>query len=156
MIYIFKVKLSHNKRIWRTIAIKENQTLDTLHKAIFSAFDRYDPHLYSFYMTGGAKRKKRFDNCSEYTHPQAIRDDSGMFDFRTPPKNAARIKIKDLGLSIKDKFEYLFDFGDNWLHEIVLETIAEPQPKTKYPKIIKINGESPDQYPDYEEEDYDC
>lgn len=159
MIYIFKVKLSHNKRTWRTIAINENQTLDTLHEAIFHAFDRYDAHLYSFYMTNGAKRQDRFRSCPEYTDPNAIQNDGGLFGFRTQPKNAARTKIKDLNLSIKDKFEYLFDFGDNWLHEIVLEEISEPESKTKYPKILKVNGESPEQYPDYddeyEDEEYD-
>ena len=158
MIYIFKVKLSHSKRIWRTIAIKENQTLAALHEAIFYAFDRHDEHLYSFYMTYGAKRQNRFKNCPEYTHPQAIQDDGGFLGFRPSPQDATKTEIKDLHLSIKDKFEYLFDFGDNWLHEIVLEKISKLEPNTKYPKILKINGESPEQYPDYDEEfeDDDC
>lgn len=153
MIYIFKVKLYYDKRTWRTIAIKDNQSLDDLHETIFCAFDRHDEHLYSFYMTNGVKRKDRFKNCPEYTHPMGMQD-GGMVGFRSPPKNAAKTKIKDLNLSVKDKFEYLFDFGDEWLHEIVLEKIEDPAPKTKYPKILKINGESPDQYPDYDDDDY--
>lgn len=154
MVFIFKVKLSHSKRVWRTIAIKEDQTLDDLHEAIFEAFDRYEEHLYSFYMTDGSKRQDRFRNSIEYTHPMAIESDNSLFGFRKPPRNAETSKIRDLDLSIKDRFEYLFDFGDEWLHEIVLEKIEESKPKTEYPKILKVNGKSPDQYPDYDEDDY--
>ena len=147
MIYIFKVKLYYDKRTWRTIAIKDNQSLDDLHEIIFTAFDRYDAHLYSFYMTNGSKRMDRFNNCLEFTHPMNAQGND-FSEFDSPPKNAKKTKIKDLNLSVKDKFEYLFDFGDEWLHEIVLEKIEDQKLKTKYPTIIKINGESPDQYPE--------
>lgn len=153
MIFIFKVKLLYNKRIWRTIAIQENQTLADLHDIVFEAFDRYDQHLYSFYLTGGSTRKDRFRNCPEFTDPMTVQEQRGM-GFGHSSENAEKTKIKDLNLTIKDKFEYLFDFGDNWLHEIVLEKIKDSIPSDKYPKIIKKNGESPDQYPDYDDEDY--
>jgi len=152
MIYIFKVKLYYDKRTWRTIAIKDTQSLGDLHDAIFKAFDRHDEHLYSFYMTNGVTRKDRYRNCPEYSHPMSIQGEG--FAFREPPKNAEIISISDLNLTIKGKFEYLFDFGDEWLHEIVLEKIEEPISKETYPKILKVNGESPNQYPDHDEDDY--
>ena len=49
-VYVFKVALKGAKRIWRRIAIRSDQTLDELHQATFDAFDRYDEHLYSFYL----------------------------------------------------------------------------------------------------------
>ena len=49
-LYMFKVALSQQKRIWRRIGIRSDQTLDDLHAAIFDAFDRFDEHLYSFYI----------------------------------------------------------------------------------------------------------
>ena len=72
MIYVFKVKLYYQKRIWRTIAIREDQTLDDFHNAIFEAFDRFDEHLYSFYMTFGNTRQDRYRNSQEYTHPMML------------------------------------------------------------------------------------
>ncbi|MBT4484873.1 MAG: plasmid pRiA4b ORF-3 family protein, partial [Candidatus Latescibacteria bacterium] len=128
-VYLFKVKLYHNKRIWRTIAIKENQTLADFHDVIFEAFDRYDAHLYSFYLTDGSKRRDRFRNCPEFTDPINIQEKRKM-GFGRIPENAEKTAVRDLNLSIKDKFEYLFDFGDNWLHEIVLEKIEGVNPKT--------------------------
>ena len=50
-IYTFKVKLKFAKRIWRRIDIRSDQTLKNLHDIIFTAFDRYDEHLYTFYDT---------------------------------------------------------------------------------------------------------
>jgi hypothetical protein len=46
--YCLKINLKGEKRIWRLIAMRGDQTLDDLHEAIFLAFDRFDPHLYSF------------------------------------------------------------------------------------------------------------
>lgn len=48
--FVFKVALKGARRIWHRIAIRSDQTLDDLHKAIFNAFDRYDEHIYSFYI----------------------------------------------------------------------------------------------------------
>ena len=62
-VYIFKVALTDAKRIWRRIAIRGDQTLEKLHETIFEAFDRYDPHLYSFYFpkSGGRGREQLRD-----------------------------------------------------------------------------------------------
>jgi len=43
--------------ISRTILIKGNQTLHTLHNAIFDAYERFDSHLYAFYV--GKKKNER-------------------------------------------------------------------------------------------------
>ena len=55
-VYVFKVALSGSKRIWRRIAMRPAQTLDDLHEAIFTAFDRYDEHLYSFFFPTSQSR----------------------------------------------------------------------------------------------------
>ena len=48
----------------------------------------------------------------------------------------------------------LFDFGDDWWHELSILKIEDASGSKGYPKITKKIGESPDQYPDYEG-DYD-
>lgn len=150
--YLFRVALMHNKRIYRNIEILENQTLADLHEMIFYAFDRYDEHLYSFFLTRRSTRSTRtIYDSPEYTHPMALQQHYG-FGFKKQ-YNAAEATIGKLGLKEKDKLYYLFDFGDEWWHELtVLKTqgAAESEP---YPKIVKKAGESPDQYPDYEEEE---
>ena len=48
-------------------------------------------------------------------------------------------------------FGYLFDFGDDWQHQINVEAIEEAVPQGHYPKVIKRVGESPPQYMDEDE-----
>lgn len=150
--YLFKVALMHNKRVYRNIEILENQTLAILHEIIFDAFDRYDEHLYSFFMTGKSTRSTRtIYDSPEYTHPMALQQQYGL-GFKKQ-YNAAESTIGKLSLREKEKLYYLFDFGDEWWHELTVLKIQNAAQSKQYPKIVKKAGESPDQYPDYEEED---
>ena len=47
---------------------------------------------------------------------------------------------------------YLFDYGDEWWHEITLLSTYNSDKNLSFPKLIKKVGDSPDQYPDYDEE----
>ena len=150
--YLIKVALMRNKRIYRNIEILENQTLADLHEMIFYAFDKYDEHLYSFFLTRKPTRSMRtIYDSPEYTHPMALQQGSG-FEFKKQ-YNAAESNIGNLGLKEKNKLYYLFDFGDEWWHELTVLKIQSAAEFEKYPKLVKKAGESPDQYPDYEEED---
>ena len=130
--------------------MRGGQTLDDLHEAIYDAFDRDDEHLYSFYFPKpGAKGRNRRRDAVEYSHP-CVAEEADPFG-RTPG-NAATTKLVALGLKPKQVFLYLFDFGDEWWHEITVEQIdAEPE-KGKYPRVLEKHGDSPPQYPDLDEE----
>ena len=151
-LYILKVALSHDKRTWRRIEILGGQSLDQLHETIFQAFDRFDQHMYSFYLTKpGSKARNRFSEAPEYTHPFVVEDASVWVDKK--PHDASKTKISSLNLQVKGKFEYLFDFGDEWLHEITVEEILDLYPKGEYPRITEKKGESPLQYQDDEDDE---
>ena len=90
--YIFKTKLNHEKRTYRTIEMKGSQTLDHLHNAIFDAFDFYDEHLYSFFMSG-----KAWDNEGEYCLPNPEMEMGAA-------KSSKNAKVQDLGLEPKQNF----------------------------------------------------
>ena len=144
-LYILKVALMDAKSIWRKIAIREDQTLDDLHEAIFVAFDRYDEHLYSFYTPlQKTKSIRKIYESPEYTVPMAIDK------YRS--KNAKKTTLNALQLKPKQVFYYIFDFGDCWWHEITVDSI-QPADKKRYPRIVDFKGESPPQYPDYDEEE---
>ena len=151
-VYTVKVALFYEKRTCREIEILGSQTLDDLHKAIFEAFDRFDEHLYSFFMT----RKKmtgitRMYDYPEYIHPQGI-EKSGYGFVRRKQANAKKTRLDALELTSGTVFYYLFDFGDEWWHEITVKTIEPEKEGVKFPRIVKVQGASPDQYPDVEEE----
>ena len=44
----------------RTIAMREDQTLEQLHEALRLTFGWADPHLYSFWLTGRSVGEQRF------------------------------------------------------------------------------------------------
>jgi Plasmid pRiA4b ORF-3-like protein len=153
-VYCIKVALFHNKRTYRNIEIIENQSLADLHESIFFAYDRDDEHLYSFFLTGKAMKSiRRIHDFPEITHPMNMED---LFGFSHGEKhNAEKTKIQDLDLIEKDKFYYLFDFGDDWWHELTVLKIEETSTQQRYPRIVKTVGESPEQYPDPDDDDYD-
>jgi len=139
-LYTFKVALEDDLSIWRTIEMKGNQTLEKLHEAIFQAFDRFDPHLYSFYFGKSIR-----DTSQKYT---SIEAGNGSI-----AQNAARARLDDLMLHKGRKFFYLFDLGDEWWHTIRVISIEDCEPKGRYPRIVKKHGQSPPQYPEYDDED---
>jgi hypothetical protein len=139
--YIFKVKLSHDKHIYREIAIRGDQTFAQLHETIFTAFDRYDDHLYSFFFTQGNKSRSRFSDAPEITDPRNM-EDSGYKEIY----NAEETRINKFPMTPGRKFEYMFDFGDEWLHEVELLSVNPASPNGKYPAVVKRKGASPEQY----------
>lgn len=152
-VYCIKVALFYNKRIYRNIEILENQHLADLHNFIFEAFDRYDEHLYSFFLTRKAiKNTNYIYDYPEITHPMNLEGFSGFAHKKR--RNAEKTKFRDLDLDEKDKFYYLFDFGDDWWHELSVLKIEDASGLKGYPKITKKIGDSPEQYPDYEDDDF--
>jgi len=133
-----------NKVISRTIQIRGDQTLEVLHNAIFSAFDREDNHMYEFQIGGKGPMDPK---ARRYT--LHVYDD----DENPPAGDVERTTIGSLGLNVNDAFGYWFDFGDDWWHQINVVTIEERAGRGKFPKVVKRVGESPPQYVDWDEEE---
>ena len=150
---ILKVVLAGSGKIWRKIAIREGQTLHALHDMIFVAFDREEEHMYSFFFPHSLQKKldvrKIYQSSEEYTHPYAV-EDQGIFS--SGGNDASKATIESLGLKEGQIFFYVFDFGDEWWHEITVEKTGEVADDGDYPRIIERKGESPEQY-DYPDEE---
>ena len=127
--YTFKVTYERKPSVWQLIEIAEDQTLDDLHYAILGAVNFDSDHLYSFFMSGRA-----WDNATEYASP-----------YGEGP-SAAQVKIGDLPLRMKQKFLYLFDYGDEHCFDVQLVGINPEAPKGRYPKIVEKHGKAPSQY----------
>jgi len=135
-----------NPVVSRTIEIRGDQTLAHLHRAIFHAFDREEEHMYEFQVGG----KRPMDpKARRYVVRMAMDDPWG--DSRVAG-DVARTTIESLGLKTGEAFGYWFDFGDDWWHQIDVLAIAEAVPRGKLPRVTRRVGESPPQYPDWEEE----
>jgi hypothetical protein len=129
--YIFKVTYLRDPDVWRKIEVSENQTLDDLHYAIQKAVRFDDDHLYSFYLSGRA-----WDSDTEYASPRT-----------GERRSAAKIKIRDLSLRRKQRFLYLFDYGDEHHFEVQLIDVNLDAPKdARYPRVVERHGKNPSQY----------
>lgn len=139
-----------NESVSRTIQIRGDQTLENLHNVIFDSFDREEEHLYEFQL--GIKRPND-RNAIRYTLSQVAEDsfvgDNEMAGY------VEGTRIDALSLKPKQAFFYWFDFGDDWWHEIRVVGISDEVPKGKYPKVVERVGESPPQYPDWDEDGFD-
>jgi tetratricopeptide (TPR) repeat protein len=120
-----------NPTISRTIQIRGDQTLQDLHGAINDAFDWEDDRLYAFYPTDVRVKKAGLKELAP----------SSPIDSLTLPVGRAAL--------------YHSDFGAQWVHEIKLTTVGEPESSKKYPKTISKVGESPPQFAELEKEDWD-
>ncbi len=155
-VYQLRVSIIGIPKVYRIIEVSENCTFDDLHETIFDAFNRYDPHLYSFFITKkDTKSIHSIYEAPEITHPQNVED---LYGFGRKKKSTAKTRLGDVEWVEKDIFHYLFDFGDEWWHRIRVQSIKETNLRKKSIKIIKSIGESPPQYPDYDDyfdEDYE-
>lgn len=138
-VYRFKVSLTYQKDVWRTIDVRSDQTLVDLHYAIQDAFGWDDDHLYAFYLSG-----KAWDASTEYIRPEGW----------NPGQRSARVRLDRLGLRPRKRFLYIFDFGDEWRHDVRVEKAGLSPDGGEYPRIVERHGEAPPQYGD-EEEDYE-
>jgi len=122
-IYQLKISIKGAKPpIWRRVLVEEDMTYGGLHKVIQGLFDWWDSHLHEFITPSGS-----------YGDPKT--EDMGFRD-----ENSRRISF-DLN-SEDDKIRYIYDFGDDWEHEIVLERVLEKEDRY-YPVCIKGRRNAP-------------
>jgi hypothetical protein len=134
-----KVRLQWDRRIWRVIAMLDDQTLEDLHYAIQDAFGWDNDHLYAFFLSGRA-----WDSMTEV---------SGPFGGDVEPPTTDEVILADLELRPGQKVLYIFDFGDDLRHEIEVVGSFPLPANGPFPRIVESHGEAPPQYPEWNDEE---
>ncbi|MDR0940404.1 MAG: plasmid pRiA4b ORF-3 family protein [Mediterranea sp.] len=120
MQYQFRITLNGITRptVWRRVAVPSTFTFYEFHRVIQQSFGWRDGHLFEF-------RERERGSSFRITIPDRSAD--LWFTMKTVDARKSRLsKIFDtLG-----KLVYIYDFGDNWTHEIVLESTL-PEEGTK-------------------------
>ena len=118
--YQIKVTLMHVEPIiWRRFVIQKSATFGDLHDAIQDACGWENSHLYSFFI---ADKKKRKEICTAPEHREELENMGEVF---APDAYSVKIWTTVGGNTLPIKFVYIYDFGDNWEHEIEIEKIIE-------------------------------
>ncbi|NOX48060.1 MAG: plasmid pRiA4b ORF-3 family protein [Chlorobi bacterium] len=115
-----KITLNNIKPpIWRRVEVKDDITFYELHHVIQIAMGWWNAHLFEFEL--GSYRI-------------GITNDDWDTEDTLESKE---VKLSRLIDTEKMKFGYLYDFGDNWEHEIIVEKISQPEKGKNYPTCTK-------------------
>ncbi len=123
-LYQFKVTLRDiAPAIWRRIQVKEC-TLDKLHERIQTAMGWTNSHLHHFKI-----------GEQLYGDPLLMGDNHGEMGY----EDSTVVKLGDVlpKAGTRFAFEYEYDFGDGWRHEVVFEGCLKAEPGRKYPLCLE-------------------
>ena len=104
--------------IWRRFLVTEITTLEKLHKIIQVVMGWEDYHLHMFEI-----------GETSFGEPDP--------EWGVEIEDEMKIRLADLHLAEGQKFEYIYDFGDNWNHEIKVEKILPFDASVRYPKCLE-------------------
>lgn len=111
--YQIKITLQGSKpSIWRRVVIPSDLSLPDFHKVIQTTMGWTNSHLHQFV-------KNR-----TYYSPE-MEDESLWDEEDDDDLDYSKYKVSDLLRKTKDKVKYEYDFGDDWVHVIVLEKIID-------------------------------
>ena len=120
-IYQMKVELQGAKPpIWRRFQVPGDITLDQLHTVLQLCMDWEDLHLHQFLIDR---------TC--YSIP--VEDDLWQ---TSRPKNETHYTLHSLAEKIQPKFQYIYDFGDEWVHQISVEEIFPAEEGKPHPVLL--------------------
>ncbi len=105
--------------IWRQVEVPLGMHLKGLHDIIQAVFGWHDDHLFEFRI--GERR---------YGVP------SPEWGDERKVLQAKAVKLAALVSKGIDRFDYIYDFGDNWEHAIAIEAVANADPATEYPRFL--------------------
>lgn len=130
-IYCLKAELGYNPKIWRKIEIQGRQTIADLDEALRRAFnhDPYD-HLGGFWklIPRGTEKSRRYREV-----------DLGEVCPLRQVGEAVKTGIAGISMTVGDKLNYVYDFGDWIEHILKMESIEEPQQGITYPREVERN-----------------
>lgn len=120
-IYQLKVGLQGAKPpIWRRIQVPGNTSLERLHNILQICMGWDDCHLHQFLIDR---------TC--YCIPE---DDDVL--RTSSSKNEAKYTLQELEEKISPSFQYIYDYGDDWLHQIAVEKTLPNDEGKPYPVLI--------------------
>ena len=124
-VYQFKIKLKNiEQEIWREVLVTSDSSVEVLHYVIQVAMGWCDCHAHCFIAGGG-----RY----------------GVQDPEAPGfcLDESQVRISQLIKHKNDVLEYHYDFGDEWIHELILEKKLPFEIGGNFPFVIKGVGACP-------------
>ena len=137
MVNVYKLRVypaGMSREVDRVLEICGGDTLDSLCESILEAFDFIHEHLYEFCMDN-----KMYSDYSYQYDPE----------YQGAPNT--KTKIDKIGLYKGQNFSLHYDFGDDWMFTIHVQSITQANEYFR-PRLIKGKGKIK-QYPSWDDED---
>jgi hypothetical protein len=113
-IYRLKIALAEiAPPVWRRIRVRGDLSLERLHDIFQSAMGWQNAHLHEW--TVGGRR---------YGQPEPDEPEYEVDDD-------AKLTLREAAPVEEARFEYVYDLGDSWRHEVTVEKIESPDPKLR-------------------------
>jgi Plasmid pRiA4b ORF-3-like protein len=139
-LYQLKVTLRDiHPPIWRRIQVWEDTTLAQLHTILQIVMGWEDYHLHEFVI---GRRLYSVPDPDDIMYERNVVDES-------------HLPLEDVVPRVGTEFAYLYDFGDSWEHDLILEAVLLPETTAQYPTCIGGERRTPPEdvggIPGYEE-----
>jgi hypothetical protein len=123
-VYQFKITLKDSHPpIWRRIQVKDC-TLDKLHEHIQTAMGWTNSHLHHFRL-----------GQQYYGDPELLQENFEEFGYEDSTRTKLSAILPKSGKRFR--FEYEYDFGDSWWHEVVFEGCVRAGRGKRYPVCVE-------------------
>jgi hypothetical protein len=110
--------------IWRRVVVPSHFSLRDLHLVMQAAFGWMNAHLYEFQIGG-----LRFGDVAIANAENGVGDAQAFDD--------TEVRLLDFTRKPRTTFKYVYDFGDDWVHTIVLEKHVALDPASKTAACIE-------------------
>ena len=118
-VYQIKISLRDIRPpIWRRLEVLSDTKLEELHLIFQVSMGWEDYHLHQFTIGG-----------VEYGQPDP--------DYGSVMKDEKRVKLSQVVFGENTKFVYEYDFGDSWIHTVLIEKILPVEKGKRYPYCSK-------------------
>jgi len=113
----FRLQLANinSPPVWRRLTVPDHFSFHRFHLVIQAAFGWENSHLYQFSENG-------------YQSDWSISTPSE--DEWREVKNSRKIRLSEVFHTKGQSFTYIYDFGDDWLHTIIVEDITDSDAAT--------------------------
>ncbi|RMI47506.1 plasmid pRiA4b ORF-3 family protein [Actinomadura harenae] len=101
--------------IWRRLEVPSAIRLRDLHLVFQTAFAWENYHMWLFETPAG---------------------DFGVPDRELGHRNAAAVRLDKIAPHPRDEFAYVYDFGDDWGHKVLVEAVSPAEPGVAYPRCL--------------------
>ena len=134
MTFQFKVQIKNITKptVWRRVTVPAHFNFFDFHLVIQVAMGWFNEHMFQFSPKGyGSSPQIKLD----------FEDDLDDLFSNKEILDAEKTKLSDIFIEEKQEYTYIYDFGDDWLHNITLEKVLKE--KTMYPRILAGKGQCP-------------